>query len=48
MATRQARENAKKQNELNTRILTEMLQEPANKFCAECGSKGASWPQLFL
>ena len=40
MATRGLREKEKKQNELHQQILNQMLNEPENKFCAECGTKG--------
>eukprot|EP00053_Salpingoeca_punica_P011760 m.104728 g.104728 ORF g.104728 m.104728 type:complete len:493 (-) comp15768_c1_seq1:969-2447(-) len=43
MATRGLREKEKKLNDLHQMILTNMLNEPENKFCAECGVKGPRW-----
>jgi hypothetical protein len=40
MSTRSERERQKAQNDLHTRILNDMLAQPDNKYCAECGTKG--------
>ncbi len=39
MATRAERDK-KKQNDEHALILQNLLAEPGNKFCAECGTKG--------
>lgn len=42
MTTRNSRDK-KRQNEEHTMILTNMLKEEANRYCADCGAKGPRW-----
>lgn len=41
MATRSEREKAQKLNEQHQAILSKMLREEDNKYCADCEAKGA-------
>ncbi|KAM4694669.1 stromal membrane-associated protein 1 isoform 2-T2 [Discoglossus pictus] len=43
MATRSEREKALKQNEQHQAILSRMLREEDNKYCADCEAKGPRW-----
>lgn len=43
MSTRHLREKETKRNQAHDAILTEMLNDEANKYCAECGAKGPRW-----
>ncbi|XP_065183227.1 stromal membrane-associated protein 1-like [Sycon ciliatum] len=43
MATRADRERSTKQNERHQAILAEMLNDDANRYCADCKSKGPRW-----
>lgn len=40
MTTRSEREKAQKQNEQHQAILSKLLREDANKYCADCQAKG--------
>lgn len=42
MATRSEREKAQKLNEQHQAILSKMLREEDNKYCADCEAKGAA------
>lgn len=42
MATRSEREKAQKLNEQHQAILSKMLREEDNKYCADCEAKGAT------
>lgn len=47
MATRSCREKAQKLNEQHQLILSKLLREEDNKYCADCEAKGsarARWP----
>ncbi|XP_061083995.1 stromal membrane-associated protein 1 isoform X1 [Conger conger] len=43
MATRSEREKAQKLNEQHQAILSKMLREEDNKYCADCEAKGPRW-----
>ncbi|XP_053317145.1 stromal membrane-associated protein 1 isoform X2 [Spea bombifrons] len=43
MTTRSEREKAQKQNEQHQAILSKMLREEDNKYCADCEAKGPRW-----
>ncbi|XP_045067526.1 stromal membrane-associated protein 1 isoform X2 [Coregonus clupeaformis] len=43
MSTRSEREKAQKLNEQHQAILTKMLREDDNKYCADCEAKGPRW-----
>ncbi|CAL1601934.1 unnamed protein product [Knipowitschia caucasica] len=43
MTTRSEREKAQKLNEQNQAILSKMLREDDNKYCADCEAKGPRW-----
>ncbi|KAA8595187.1 hypothetical protein FQN60_012322 [Etheostoma spectabile] len=43
MATRSERERAQKLNEQHQAILSKMLREEDNKYCADCEAKGPRW-----
>uniref|UniRef100_A0A6I8S329 Small ArfGAP 1 n=1 Tax=Xenopus tropicalis TaxID=8364 RepID=A0A6I8S329_XENTR len=43
MTTRSEREKAQKQNEQHQAILSRMLREEDNKYCADCEAKGPRW-----
>ncbi|KAF5910129.1 stromal membrane-associated protein 1-like isoform X1, partial [Clarias magur] len=43
MTTRSEREKAQKLNEQHQAILTKMLREEDNKYCADCEAKGPRW-----
>lgn len=43
MATRSEREKAQKLNEQHQAILSKMLREEDNKYCADCEAKGATF-----
>ncbi|KAK2113924.1 hypothetical protein P7K49_008190 [Saguinus oedipus] len=42
MATRSCREKAQKLNEQHQLILSKLLREEDNKYCADCEAKGSS------
>lgn len=42
MATRSEREKAQKLNEQHQAILSKMLREEDNKYCADCEAKGTA------
>lgn len=42
MATRSEREKSQKLNEQHQAILSKMLREEDNKYCADCEAKGAA------
>lgn len=42
MTTRSEREKAQKLNEQHQAILSKMLREEDNKYCADCEAKGAT------
>lgn len=42
MTTRSEREKAQKLNEQHQAILSKMLREEDNKYCADCEAKGAA------
>lgn len=42
MTTRSEREKAQKLNEQHQAILSKMLREDDNKYCADCEAKGAT------
>lgn len=58
MATRSCREKAQKLNEQHQLILSKLLREEDNKYCADCEAKGSAdvaapgrgllWPVTFL
>lgn len=50
MTTRSEREKAQKLNEQHQAILSKMLREEDNKYCADCEAKGAAFttPQTGL
>ncbi|XP_072106518.1 stromal membrane-associated protein 1 isoform X4 [Mobula birostris] len=43
MATRSEREKSQKQNEQHQAILSKLLREEDNKYCADCEAKGPRW-----
>uniref|UniRef100_A0A8I5NNI8 Small ArfGAP 1 n=1 Tax=Papio anubis TaxID=9555 RepID=A0A8I5NNI8_PAPAN len=43
MATRSCREKAQKLNEQHQLILSKLLREEDNKYCADCEAKGPRW-----
>ncbi|XP_037829675.1 stromal membrane-associated protein 1 isoform X2 [Kryptolebias marmoratus] len=43
MTTRSEREKAQKQNEQHQAILSQLLREQDNKYCADCEAKGPRW-----
>lgn len=43
MTTRSEREKAQKLNEQHQAILSKMLREEDNKYCADCEAKGATF-----
>ncbi|XP_042189677.1 stromal membrane-associated protein 1 isoform X3 [Callorhinchus milii] len=43
MATRSERERSQKQNEQHQAILSKLLREEDNKYCADCEAKGPRW-----
>ena len=43
MATRSEREKSLKLNEQHQAILSKMLREEDNKYCADCEAKGATY-----
>uniref|UniRef100_A0A3B3VW47 Stromal membrane-associated protein 1-like n=1 Tax=Poecilia latipinna TaxID=48699 RepID=A0A3B3VW47_9TELE len=43
MTTRSEREKAQKLNEQHQAILTKLLREEDNKYCADCEAKGPRW-----
>ncbi|XP_013860488.1 stromal membrane-associated protein 1 [Austrofundulus limnaeus] len=43
MTTRSEREKAQKQNEQHQAILSQLLRETDNKYCADCEAKGPRW-----
>lgn len=44
MTTRSEREKAQKLNEQHQAILSKLLREEDNKYCADCEAKGATTP----
>lgn len=48
MTTRSEREKAQKLNEQHQAILSKLLREEDNKYCADCEAKGESWHYLLL
>lgn len=48
MTTRSEREKAQKLNEQHQAILSKLLREEDNKYCADCEAKGAIFPRSYI